>query len=502
MNAWHTERYDLCVIGCGPGGFAAAMRALDFGKSVCILEAGEIGGAGVRWGALASKTMWELSKDYAVAAKMDRGYCTTALRVDFESMRSTVIQAVEERQSQMLTQLDRFSPHRWKGGGSLTLKRGHGRFLSRKILGVISETGREERVAADFFVIATGSRPRQIDGIQTDQERVLDSDGILNLKTFPKRLMIIGAGIIGCEYATIFANFGQTAVSLVDHMDRVIPYEDDDVSDFVRTSLTRDGVRIHHSSRLREVIRHDSHLQAVLECSDGRRERFDTDALLIAIGRRPQVEQLGLEQAGIIEKKSSHLLTDVNCRLTDSIYAVGDVNHHPALINIAEGEGRLAVEHMFGKNPRPLNYRNMSTVMFFHPAVASVGLSERACRRQNIAYRAAYHDNHLLSRAIAMRTVRGFAKIIVSDDARQTILGMRAAGPQVSSMIMAVALLMDQNIGIRDMLKTVYPHPTISEGIQECLRLLLGESVYKPEAFPEYLKLWSWHPGEPASASP
>ncbi len=494
MSASHKDRYDLCVIGCGPGGFAAAMRAFDFGKDVCIVEGGEIGGAGVMWGALASKTMWELSKDYAVAAKSDRGYCTTALRVDFEAMRNTVFQAVAEKQSQMLTQIDTFSPGRWKGKGSLTLKRGWGRFVSKTELQITSEAGRKERIIADYFVIATGSLPRQISGIQTDQQRILDSDGILNLKTFPKRLVIIGAGIIGCEYATIFANFGQTAVSLVDHTDRVIPYEDDDVSEFVRNSLTGSGVTIVHSAKLREIVPHDSNLNVRLDFSDGRMQCIDTDAVLIAVGRRPHIDHLGLAQAGIVAQTTAYLKTDENCRLTDSIYAIGDVNHHPALINIAEGEGRHAVEHLFGETPRPLNYRNMSTIMFFHPAVASVGLSERACRRQKIAYRAAYHDNILLPRAIAMRALRGFAKIIVSDDAEQKILGMRAAGPQVSSMIMSIALLMDQNIGIRDILKSVYPHPTISEGIQECLRLLLGKSIYKPEAFPRYLKLWSWHP--------
>ncbi len=484
----------MCVIGCGPGGFAAAMRAFDFGKKVCIVEAGEIGGAGVKWGALASKTMWELSKDYSIAAKQDRGYHATGLQVDFEAVRKTVLQAVGEKQSQMLAQIQTFAPGRRQCAGSLTLKQGQGVFLSKHTLRITSRE-RVEQIHAQDFIIATGSRPRQIQGLEPDQVRILDSDGVLNLKTFPRRLVIIGAGIIGCEYATIFANFGQTRVHLVDHMDRVIPYEDDDVSEFVHTGLLRSGVMIHHSARLREVIRHDHGVEVILDLTDGRRETVAADAVLMAVGRKPALAHLNLEHAGVPQQTTDYLKTDENNRVTDNIYAVGDVTHHPALINIAEGEGRHAVEHMCGENPRPLNYRNMSTVMFFNPAVASVGLSERACRRQKIAYRAAYHDNILLPRAIAMRALRGFAKIIVSDDADRKILGMRAAGPQVSSMIMSVAFLMDQHIGIREILLSIYPHPTISEGIQECLRLLAGKSIYKPEAFPDYLKLWSWRPG-------
>lgn len=495
MSKSEAEHFDLCVIGCGSGGFASAMRAFDFGKKVCVVEAGEIGGAGVKWGALASKTMWELSKDYSVAAKTDRGYRSAGLEVDFEAMRNTVLRAVEEKQSQMLKQIETFAPGHRQCPGSLTLKRGRGVFLSNNSLQIISPD-QLETVEAGHFIIATGSRPRQISGIRPDQHRILDSDGVLNLKTFPKRIVIIGAGIIGCEYATIFANFGQTTVHLVDHMDRVIPYEDDDVSEFVHTGLLKNGVLIHHSARLREIIEHEQQIDVILDFSDGRVETVATDAVLIAVGRKPNLTRLGLERTGIPKQTTDYLGIDENNRVTNSIYAVGDVIHHPALINIAEGEGRHAVEHMFGENPRPLNYRNMSTVMFFNPAVASVGLSERACRRQKIAYRAAYHDNILLPRAIAMRALRGFAKIIVSDDAEQKILGMRAAGPQVSSMIMSVAFLMDQNIGTRDILRSIYPHPTISEGIQECLRLLLGKSIYKPEAFPDYLKLWSWRPGE------
>lgn len=494
MDAQDSDRYDLCVIGCGAGGFAAAMRAFDLGKQVCILEPGEIGGAGVMWGALASKTMWELSKDYAVAAKTDRGYRASGLGVDYLALRDTVIQAVKEKQYQMLSQIESFSPRRWKGPGSLTLKRGRGAFVGPETVRVSYENGRFEDIGADYFLLATGSDPRQFPGIPTDQLRILDSDGVLNLRAFPKRLMIIGAGIIGCEYATIFSNFGQTEVWLVDHQKRVIPYEDADVSDFVSRSLARQGVNILHSADLKTIRKQKRYLEAVLDFADGHSRVVEVDAVLIAIGRVSALGRLGLDHLGVDSSQPGPLQTDPYCRITPRVYGAGDITHHPALVNMAEMEGRYAVEHMFGLTDAPLRYTNMSTVMFFHPAVAAVGLNEKSCRKKGIPYKVAWYSNALVSRAIIMRALNGFVKILISDDGENRILGMRAAGPQVSSTIVTMAHFMDEHKGIADALRSLYPHPTISEGIQEALRLLLGHSLYKPHAFPEHIRIRSWRP--------
>jgi len=488
------DHYDLCVIGCGPGGFAGAMRALDFGKRVCVLENQQIGGAGVMWGALASKTMWELAKDYSIAAKVDRGYRASGLIVNYEDVRNTVLDAVNEKIYQMLSQLETFSARRRQGPGALTLKRGAGAFVSPNRVGVTFADGRRQELTADNVLIASGSKPRPLAQIDIDQERIVDSDGILNLKAFPQRLMIIGAGIIGCEYATIFSSFRQTRVYLVDYMDRVIPYEDADISDFVSSNLRDNGVRIFHSATLKDIVKGPEQLEVILDCGDGRSEVLEVDAVLVAVGRRPNLDHLHLERAGIDTDAQGYLAVDDNCCVREHIYAAGDVTPHPALVNLAEMESRYAVKHMFGQTRWPINYSNMSTVMFFRPPAAAVGLNEKGCQKRKIPYRVAYYANALLSRAIAMRSPSGFVKIIVADDRDEMILGMRAAGPQVSNTIMSVALLMDQGKGIRDVLKSVHPHPTMSEGIQECLRLLLGKSVYKARAFPHHINIRRWHP--------
>ncbi|MGB8721000.1 MAG: hypothetical protein WCD46_16960, partial [Desulfobacterales bacterium] len=171
-----------------------------------------------------------------------------------------------------------------------------------------------------------------------------------------------------------------------------------------------------------------------------------------------------------------------------------DVTPHPALVNMAEMEARTAVHNMFDSPHQAFNYHNMTTIMFFDPAVAAVGLNEKACQKNRIPYRVAYYAISLLSRAMAMRALDGFVKIIVSDDGQQKILGMRAAGPQASSTIMSIALLMDQGKGLKDVVNSFYPHPTMSEGIQECLRLLLGTSTFKSRAFPRQIHIRAWHP--------
>lgn len=488
------DKYDVCIIGCGVGGFAAAMRALDLGKNACVIEKDEIGGTGVMWGALSSKTMWELAKDYDVAAKVDRGYRSSSLIVNYRSVRNSVLQAVKEKQYQMLSQLETYSPRRWKGPGSITYKRGQAAFLSREAVEISLADGQTEQVRADHFLITTGSKPREFPNIPVDQQRIFDSEGILNLQEFAKRLVIIGAGIVGCEYATIFSNFDQTKVYLVDHQERILPFEDEDVSGFVSRNLAANGVDIYHSAQLRAINRMPDYLEVILDFAQGHSEVIEVDAALISIGRISNLEGLHLERVGIKPDEMGFLECDENCLVNDNVYAAGDITRHPALVNIAETEARYAVKAMFNATTWPLKYTNMSTVMFFKPAVAAVGLNEQTCRKKKIPYRVATYSNALLSRAIAMRATDGFVKIIVSDDDEQRILGMRAAGPQASTTIMSIALLMDQEKSIKDVLKSVHPHPTMSESIQECIRVLLDKSVYKAHAFPNLISIRKWHP--------
>lgn len=497
------EHFDLVVIGSGPAGFSAASRALDFGKHVCIVEAGQIGGAGVMNGALTSKTTWELSGDFAVAGKVNRGYRAAALSVDYNKVKRTIIQAAKERQYQMLSQIETFAPSKNKKG-SLTFVSGHAKFIDAHTVWVISPEEQQKKLEADYFLIATGAVSRPHPEIKIDGEKIFDSSNILNLKTFPDRMVIIGSGIIGCEYATMFSNFKQTYVHLLDKAQRVIPFEDDDLSDFVYDNLRQNGVHMHQKATLRDLRHKDNFLQVVLDYDDGSSKVIEVDVALVAIGRIPNVKNLGLENIDLQPNQRGHLEMDEFCNLKNNkhkhIYAAGDVTAQGQLYNIAQHQARYIIEKIFAKGSQkqnPISYQNMSTLMFFKPEVGAVGKNEKTLQKENIPHRVAVYSNELVARTIAMRNTNGFVKIIVSHDGSHRILGMRAAGPQASSYIVSVAHLIGQEGGLDEVSKTVHPHPGVTEGLEECLRIFHNSEVFKEEAFPQHILYREWKPNDP-----
>lgn len=486
--------YDVLVIGSGAAGFSSAMRAFDYGKNVCIIEANEIGGAGIMNGALVSKTMWELSSDYAVASKVDRGYRASGLNVDFTKVRKTVIQAAKERQYQILSQIETFSKDK-SAKGSLTLVYGHAKFLDRNTVEVLNN-GSSKKISAEYIIIATGSKPRKYTGIEVDGKQIFDSDTILHLKGFPERMLIIGSGIIGCEFATIFSNFKQTEVHLLDRTNRVIPFEDDDLSDFVSENLEKNGVNIHYQANLKAINKKDDCLEVVLEYDDGHSKVIEVDIAFVSIGRIPNTDNLDLEKIGFHKDKKGVIKTDDFCKIDElgkcNIFAAGDITGHGQLFNIAQVQGRYIIDSIYGNEADPVTYKNMSTLMFFKPEVAAVGYNEKQLQQKGISYKVASYSNALVSRAIAMRNVKGFVKIIVSNDGENRILGMRAASPQASAFIVSLAHLIDEKNGLNQVYKTVHPHPGVTEGIEECLRLFNNSSIFKSKAFPEHIKYWEW----------
>jgi len=483
--------FDICVIGCGSAGFAAAMRSYDFENHVCIIEGNEIGGAGIVNGALSSKTMWELSRDYAVARKTDRGYRATGLVSNYHDVIRTVRQASREKQYQILSQIETLS-RKTGSTRSLTLVRGWAKFVDAQTIIVKKNDGTELEITANDFIVATGSIPREHPTIKTDGVRIINSDHIDRLKAFPKRIMIVGAGIVGCEFATIFANFAQSEVHLLDSENKVIPFEDDDVSDYVNQELENIGVIMHHQASLREVRDEGDYFDVILDHQDGHTVVVAVDTILISIGRVPATKGLGLEEVGAIVTERGLLKVDEQCRVVDHIYAAGDISGNMALVNIAEMEGRFAAKAINRSIIHPLSYKNISTIMFFSPEVSSIGLGEKECQKNNISYRMITYSHTLVSRAIAMRTTDGFFKIIVSDEEDPVVLGMRAAGPQSAAAVIFIAPMISSGLRLSEIMKTVHPHPSIGEGIQECLRAFNGKAIFKFQAFPDKIKFKRW----------
>lgn len=376
-------RYDVCVIGAGPGGYAAAMRAHDLGKRVLLIEKGRLGGAGLHAGALSSKTMWHLSNDFAGACRTDRGYRARDVEVSYGAVMASVRAAVGEREELLTRQLAGLTTPS-ASGGVVDLRRGTAKLVSPHEVVVTAADGQTTRYEATNFVIATGSRPRVPEGIVVDGERIVTSDQIEEFRDFPESMVVVGAGVVGCEYATVFGNFGRTRINLIDRQPRILPFEDADVAAVVDGSFAKMGITVHRESRLVSLAVVGDHVEYVIADPSGREERLEVERALISVGRAPNTRGLGLEELGIpLEAHGGVAVEGTRSVAAAHIYAVGDTTMDVALVNVAELEGRHAVERMFGLAPAPLRYEALSAIYFLRPEVAAVGLNETQAQRQD-----------------------------------------------------------------------------------------------------------------------
>jgi dihydrolipoamide dehydrogenase len=479
------KKYDLCVIGGGPAGYAAAMRALDLKKKVLLIEKRKVGGAGLYNGALSSKTFWEVSMEISMLRKRLHKYAEGELKIEFKQILADVNDAIFLRKIQLETHLLLLQR---KKKELLEFVKAEGKLINNHEVLLKKGNGEEETIYAENILLATGSRPRKLSHIPIDEKIIVTSDGIETFTEFPKSMVILGAGVIGCEWATIFSNFGKTQVNIIDKAERILPFEDEDVSLTIQSHLEDQGVTIHKNSKLERMEIKDGLVEYELLYKDGSREIYTVEKALVAVGRVANVENLGLEELGIKIKPSGTLEDNDTQTNISNIYAAGDITSDIALVSIAELEGRHSVEKMFGLNPKPLAYRNVSTIMFLNPETAGVGMNEQDAKKKGICYRVVSLDYSLIPRAIAMRSTKGFFKILVTNDDEMKILGMRAVGEHASTAIQAVALLISMDKGIENLAELIHPHPSIIEGIQECVRMLKGKSILKPEIFKDTLK--------------
>lgn len=482
------EQFDLVVIGGGPSGYAGAMRAIDFGKKVLLIEKRRIGGAGVYNGVLSSKSMWEQSLKVASIREMIPGY-----EPKFEDILKTVNEALFERKTQMMVHLQLLQTLQQK---LFFYEKGNAKIIDKHTVEIRKEDGSTKRVNTANILIATGSTPRIPANITVDEKTIVTSDGIKNFTSFPKSMVVLGAGVIGCEFATIFSLFGQTKVYLIDKADRILPFEDEDVADIVTDNLVSQGAKVHQGASLKRMEIKNGQVEYELEYKDKSTDVFTVEKALVSIGRVANVTDIGLENVGVKLNERGSIWDDDTQTNISNIYVAGDVTTEVALVNVGEREARHAVVRMFGPTVKPLSYKNISTIMFLNPEVASVGMSEQECKQKNIPHKVVKLDYTTNARAIAMRKTKGFFKIIVTNDNGMRILGMRVVGEHASSAIQGVAYLIYTNQGIRELADMMHPHPSIIEGVQECLRMLLNKSIYKPYVFKDRLKCYICENGE------
>ena len=417
-----------------------------------------------------------MSGDFARAQRRDRGYDGSALVASWRAVRAEVASACVEAQALLETQLLALAERR-DPRGAIERITGRGHFVARDVVQV-----GDRRIGADRFLIAVGSKPRVPPNIPVDGVRVVTSDHIEHLPELPGRLAIIGAGVVGCEYATIFAHFRATRVELFDRQPRILPFEDEDVSAVVATRFAEIGVHVHRKAQIQTVtvIGDEVEVAWIDDTGAPRAQRYDR--VLVATGRAPSTANLGLEHTGAaLDPRSGGIVVD-SCRAVGAphIWAAGDVTPDLMLANLAELEARHSVEEMYGLDPPPLVHEAQSAIYFLSPEVAAVGLDEQMARAKGIRYRAAIVSNSLNRRNLAMRATAGFVKLLARPDGR--LLGLRVVGPQAGTCIQGVALLIGQGGTLDAVDRCVHPHPAVTEGVLEAARLLLGTSLYKPDA--------------------
>jgi dihydrolipoamide dehydrogenase len=482
-------KYDLVVIGGGPAGYAAAMRGIDFGKKVCLIERNKIGGAGLYNGALSSKTLWELAEKVININDTIVSDGNEPYKITWNQVKKTLDDALFERKFQYSCQITQLQQE--TDQTHFVLEKGCASFISANEIQIKDEEG-EKVIFAENIIIATGSRPRLISNIAVDESNIFTSDGIEKIKDFPKSIVIVGAGVIGCEYATIFANFGQTKVYIIDRQDRILPFEDEDVSELISNKMEDKGITIHHNAQLDRMEIINGQVEYELSYQNGEKEIIHVEKALLSIGRVPNIEDLKLENAGVLLSKRGIHIGDTDTQTNvQHIYAVGDVSGRIALVNMGEIEGRHAVERIFGQFIEPISYDNVCTIMFLNPEVAAVGINEQECLKKNLSVKIVKIDYSVIARAIAMRKTDGFFKIIVTNDKEMKILGMRVVGEHASSAIQAIGLLIKMNVGIEVLSELIHPHPSIVEGIQECVRMLLKKAIFKSAVLNDKLECYS-----------
>lgn len=502
--------YDLCIIGGGPAGIAAALRAADYRKKVCLIERWRIGGADLWNGTLTSKTLWQwadkLSKIAGEPARRLYGESIASLvSVNEEVLRQEMTKVSETREQQILAAIN-------KAGVKLLF--GEGSFVDNNEIQVRHP---EERVCnklrADHFIIATGSSPREHPFVKIDETLVVTSDTVMT-SPIPESLVVVGGGALGCELATIFAELRKTKVYLVDKAPHILPREDPDVVEKVERALEDAGVTIHHNSRLYDIRpcytsvdcpigKKDSEdcksekTEVEYTIMDRKTKTFSTrrvDRALIAVGRKPSYKGLGLEntflrlQNGVLVLANSY----GQCAGVPHIFTVGDAGGDLNSVTVAEMRGKECVDYIFGSHRSVIStYNNVARVAFLTTAVATVGHNETQCREKGISYLAAKVSHETVSRSVAGANTTGFVKIIVSNDLKHTILGLQAVGLNASTLVDLGSLAISQQQTVMDWADRLTAYPSVSEAFQECLRMILGTSQIKPGVLScNELKCW------------
>jgi dihydrolipoamide dehydrogenase len=459
--------YDVAIIGGGPGGYVAAIRARQLGLKTALVEREHLGGVCLNWGCIPTKA---LLYNAEVIHLLDEGktygfsFDKSTLSVDYATAQKRSRQVSGRLVKGVQFLMKKNEVEVFEAAGSL-----------KSATEVALSTG--ETLSASHIILATGARARSIPGVEIDGDRLIDARHALELTEVPRSIAVIGAGAIGVEFAHVWRTYGAD-VTLLEMLPSVLPLEDADVGQEMAKALSKQGINVHTSTKVEKVdLASESSGLTLTISSDGQTQTIPAEKALMAIGVQPNSENLGLETVGVQTDRGWITVDEMMRTNLPSVYAIGDVTGVMPLAHVASAQALVAVEAIAGMEPEALVYANMPRCTYASPEVASVGLTEAQAGEQGYDVQVGQFPFRANGKALAINVYEGFVKI-VSDARYDQILGVHMIGPHVTDMIAEAAGMMRLETTTEELARTVHPHPTLSEAVMEAAHAVLGQPIH------------------------
>jgi len=458
----------IAILGAGPGGYVAAIKAARLGAHVTVIEESEVGGTCLNKGCIPTKALVASSEILNKARKLEE------FGIELEGKIFPNFSKIIERKNKIINTQIKGIRGLFKSWG-ITLREGRGVLLSPDEIEVRSGDGSKEKIKSDRIIIATGSRPSQIPAFPFDGKRIISSDEALDLTDIPKSLLIVGAGVIGCEFACIYKELGSD-VTIVEMLPNAVATEDIEISELLERELKKKKIKLYTNVKAEKVDIKDDGVHALLP--DGK--KVIAEKALVSIGRAFNSDGIGLEEIGINKGRRGEIIVNENMETNvRGIYAVGDVIGGLMLAHVASREGIIAAKNVMGGDDK-IDYSVVPAAIFTSPEIASVGLREHQAAERGIKVRTGHFQFRALAKAHVMGEITGIIKI-VSDEISDRILGVHIIGPHASDIIHEAALAIRSGLKVKDIAETIHAHPTLSEGLMEAAEDVRGEAIHVPK---------------------
>ena len=458
--------YDLVVLGSGPGGYVTAIRASQLGLKTAIIEKENLGGVCLNWGCIPTKALLKSAEVFEYLKKAsDFGLKIDKYDKDFN--------AVVNRSRSVADKMSKGVNFLMKKN-KIEVINGHGKLLKNKKI-LIKNNNDEVEISADRIIIATGSRSRVIDSIPQNGKNIIGYREAMTLSEQPKELVIVGSGAIGIEFAYFFNSMG-TNVTIIEYLDRILPNEDEEISSFLEKNFKKNGINILTSTKVLNVIDNNKDVSVEIENKNGKKT-FTVNKLLSAIGIKSNIENIGIEDVGISVDKDKIIVDKFYNTNIPGYYAIGDITTGPSLAHVASAEGILCVEKITGKDVEPLDYENIPGCTYCNPEVASVGLTEKKALEKGYKIKIGKFPFSASGKAQTSGKSEGFIKVIF-DAKYGEWLGCHMIGAGVTDMIAEAVLGRKLETTGHEVLKSIHPHPTMSEAVMEAVADAYDEVIH------------------------